>query len=185
MIRIPTRLLIAVCKLPWMGSALIALLIFVPSLAYSSDRDPSMAPYRSAAEVHALSMKQAQLGNPAFLRGVITQTTTEGLILQDRTSGIWIYTHESSRFTPGDLIEVEGKVEPGLFAPVVRASAIRIVGRTSLPEPKVVNFRQLSTGEEDDQFVSVTGVVRSVGVHSDYGVPHEMSLKIGMRDGEI
>lgn len=163
----------------------IALLIFVHALAYSSDKAPSMAPYRSAAEVHALSIKQAQLGNPAVLRGVVTQTTSEGLILQDRTGGIWIYTSDWSHFTPGDSIEVEGKVEPGLFAPAVRASAIRTVGRASLPEPRVVTFRELSTGERDDQFVSVTGVVRSAGVHSDYGAPHDMSLKLGMRDGEI
>lgn len=174
------------CRLPWNSGILVALLISVPALANSPDRDhTSIAPYQSAAEVHALSINQAKLGNPALLRGVVTQTTSEGLILQDRTSGIWIYAHDSNHFQPGDLIEIEGKIEPGLFAPVVRASSIRRVGRASLPKPKVVNFRQLSTGDEDDQFVSVTGVVRSVGVHSDYGAPRDISLKVGMPDGEI
>lgn len=185
MIRMSATVLKIACGFPWKRGAFAALLISVSSFAYPSDRDPSMVPYQSAAAVHSLSIEQAQFGNPAILRGVVTQTTPEGLTLQDGTTGIWIYTHESSRFTPGDLIEVVGTAGPGLFAPVVRASAIRTLGRRSLPKPRAVSFRQLSTGDQDDQFVSVTGVVLSVGVHPGASASHEMSLRIGLQDGEL
>src|SRR5436190_364195 len=45
--------------------------------------------YRTAASIQALSADEAKRADPAHLRGVVSQTLSEGLTIQDKTGGIW------------------------------------------------------------------------------------------------
>jgi hypothetical protein len=122
--------------------------------------------YRTAASILALPPEQAKLEHPALVHGVVTQSTDHGLVVQDSTAGIWIYWESSGDFVPGDDVEVEGVAGTGRYAPVVKAFSVRKLGRAPLPIPKEATYKQLSAGDEECQYVSVTGTVRSVGVRS-------------------
>ncbi|MGD0787500.1 MAG: sensor histidine kinase [Terracidiphilus sp.] len=106
-------------------------------------------------------------------------------MVQDRTAGIWIDSFLRQPCDQGDEVEVLGVVGPGLFSPIVKVRTIAILGRTSLPKPQAVSFKQMSTGEEDDQYVSITGVVRSAGLRPGESNVRRLWLKIAMPDGFV
>jgi signal transduction histidine kinase len=148
---------------------------------------PNSAPilYRSAAPILALSPEQASRGDPAQLRGVAIRSTDYGLVLQDRTAGIWIFLDNPPNLSSHDEIEVIGVVHQGRFSPGVTAQSIRKLGSSPLPKPEEVTFKQLTTGDKDSQYVSVTGVVRSVGLRPRVSSSQKLWLKIAMADGFI
>jgi PAS domain S-box-containing protein len=122
---------------------------------------------QTALEVRQLSAAEAAKGYPVRLAGVLTffdQRTPgkEFRFLQDATGGIYIYPPGDVAAAAGQRVEVEGHTDPGEFAPVVIAERMRVVGPADFPTAKPVSFEQLSTGQEDSQFVEVRGVVRSV-----------------------
>ena len=140
--------------------------------------------YQTAASLLALTPEQAQRAFPVRIRGVVTSQAA-GLIVQDSTAGIWVYLDHPEKLRQGDEVEVEGHVSKGLFSPVVNGHTVRILGRAALPKPKNVTFKQLSTGQMDSQFVSVTGLVRSAGVGYGESQSHLFSLRIAMQDGVV
>jgi signal transduction histidine kinase len=119
------------------------------------------------------------------LRGIVTRFTERGFTLQDDTGGIWISWNLSRDFTLGDIVEVQGVVDPGTFSPNVRAGNIHRLGHGSLPRPKLLTFRQLSTGDEDSQYVSIVGVIRSVGLRPSASPLQRLWLKVEMADGIV
>jgi signal transduction histidine kinase len=141
--------------------------------------------YRTAASILALPPSQTTSQHPALVRGVVTQSTDQGLVIQDATAGIWIYWEGSADFVPGDDVEVEGVVETGRFAPVVRAFSVHKLGRAPLPVPKEVTYKQISAGDEECQYVSVTGTVRSVALRNGASPKQKLWLKIDMGDGFV
>ncbi len=141
--------------------------------------------HRTTASILALPPEQTSHSEPAALHGVITQTAGTGFVVQDRTAGIWVYWDRSEDFTPGDDVEIKGYVEPGLYAPVVRGTSVRKLGRAPLPKPKRVTFQQLSTGKEECRYVSVTGTVRSIGIQKGAMRDQKLRLKIAMEDGFV
>ncbi len=141
--------------------------------------------YRTAASILALPPEQTTAEHPALVRGVVTQSTDQGMVIQDSTAGIWIYWDSSGDLVPGDDVEVEGVVETGRYAPVVKAFSVHKLGRAPLPIPKEVTYKQLSAGDEECQYVSVTGTVRSVAVRSGASPKQKLWLKIDMGDGFV
>jgi signal transduction histidine kinase len=141
--------------------------------------------YRAALDILALSQTQTAQGTPVVLRGVVTQSIVLGFTLQDSTAGIWVYTGDWGRFSQGDLLEVHGVVCPDLFSPAVRALSIRDLGRAPLPRPRPVSYREISSGDVDAQFVSITGEVRSMGVRSGNTTMKSTMLKIALPDGIV
>ncbi len=88
------------------------------------------------------------------------------LFLQDASEGIFALVAPNVRtnIAAGQEIEVEGVSDKGDYAPMVKASAIRILGKGQLPAPHQVTIDQLFTGLEDSQWIEVGGVVRSTTV---------------------
>jgi len=119
----------------------------------------------SAAELRRLSADEAARHFPVKLRGVVT-FFDEGLFsrfVQDETAGIYFRGFTNSlNLEAGQIVEVEGFAGPGEYAPLVEACHVRVVGKGSLPDAKSTSFEQLSTGQEDSQFVQVAGIVRSI-----------------------
>jgi signal transduction histidine kinase len=126
-------------------------------------------------------------GFPVRVRGVVTWQASNliSLIVQDGTAGIWVYLEHPAEQSQGDEVEVVGHVSEGLFSPVVYGNTIHRLGRAALPKPRDATFKQLSTGEMDCQFVSVTGLVRSAGVGYGESRLHLPSLRIAMKDGVV
>jgi signal transduction histidine kinase len=162
------------------------------SFLYAVTPDSPPALYRTAASVLALTPEQASHGDPAILRGVVLRYTERGMALQDHTAGVWInsaelWSHSNypRDLASGDEVEVIGVVDPGQFSPVVIARSIRKLGHSQLPKPRTVTFRQLSTGDLDIQYVSITGIVRSAGLRPSSSRLQRFWLKIEMKDGFI
>jgi signal transduction histidine kinase len=151
---------------------------------HAEDIQPSKV-YRLAANILALPTDQARRAAPAVLRGVVTQSTDAGLVVQDHTAGIWVYWDRPDDFAPGDEVEVQGVIDPGLYAPVVKAMAVQKLGHAALPKPRVVNFKQLSTGDYDGQYVSITGSVRSAALRKGASRKQKLWLHVAMDHGSV
>jgi signal transduction histidine kinase len=160
-------------------------LCLLPSIALAASSIRNRVEYTTAASILALTPEQAMRGTPVVLRGVVTLSADIGLNIQDRTAGIWIVTDHPAGFSPGDILEVKGIVDPGRFSPVVRADSVRVLGHAHLPEAKEVTFRQLSSGDEDTQYVSITGTVRSMRIRLGISQTQTTWLKIAMPGGFV
>ncbi len=161
----------------------VVLLSIFASSAVCEQAEGHEAPsYSAAAAVLALSPEQAAKGYHAQIRGVVTQSLDPGLVIHDATAGIWVYLQHAERYSSGQAIEVQGRTSPGLFAPVIFAESIRVLGHAPLPKPQAVSFKQLSTGDFDNQYVSVIGSIRSVEVQSLPG-SERLVLKLALDRG--
>jgi signal transduction histidine kinase len=161
------------------------LLIFSFCLRYAIGESAVSHSFQTAASILALDAEQAGHAYPAVIRGVVTCSTDFGLYVQDRTAGIWVDWMHAGAVAVGDKVEVRGHTGPGLFSPVVSADSVLKLGRAPLPRAKEVALKQLLTGDEDAQYVSVTGVVRSVSLHPNASPSQRVWLRVAMVDGFI
>jgi len=120
----------------------------------------------TAAEVRGLTVDQAKLQNPVKLRGVVTFFDEKlfSRFIQDDTAGIYLGGSNEPALESGQLVEVDGTASPGEYAPVIIPVHIRVLGKAPLPVPQPVTYEQLASGNEDSQFVEVSGTVRSVNL---------------------
>jgi signal transduction histidine kinase len=122
----------------------------------------------NAQQVRLLTSDEAQNHFPVRLHGVVTYYSAEpnDLFVQDDTAGIYVLvnTNASGGLAAGQEIEITGVTEAGDYAPIVKASVVRIMGKRPLPIPHPVTVNQLFTGLEDSQRVEVSGVVRSINL---------------------
>ncbi len=131
--------------------------------------NPPLGELRTAEQIRRLSTQQADLHYPVRLRGVITYfddriPTKSFRFIQDETAGIYFYVDGSTNNPPlhaGQLVEMEGQTGAGAFAPVVTSHRIRILGETNLPPAKPVTLEEMESGQEDSQFVEISGVIRA------------------------
>ncbi|NYF80877.1 sensor histidine kinase [Granulicella arctica] len=142
-------------------------------------------PLNTAASVLSLTSEQAKHGPTTQLQGVVTLRNGVGLVIQDSTAGIWINFPQSGQFTLGDEVEVHGKVGPGQYSPEIWATSAKKIGHRALPPPKHVSFRQLSSGDEDAQYVTVEGVVRSIQLPINTNPRARTWFKLAMKDGIV
>jgi hypothetical protein len=91
--------------------------------------------------------------------------------VQDNTAGIYFFSLRSNMppLSAGEMVEIEGVTSPGAYAPIIAPSSIKVFGRGNLPGAKSVTGQQLVSGQEDSQFVQVSGIVRSVNFDSASG----------------
>ena len=155
-----------------------AALLWMPGPA-AWGQDP--AEITSAVEVRNLSAGEAEAGRPVRLRGVVTffDEVIYGRFIQDDTAGI--YLRESTNtptLFPGQVVEVLGVTSPGEYAPIVVPQEVRMVGEAPLPEAKPATFEQLASGQEDSQFVEISGIVRSARLDEVFGY-HLVELATG------
>ena len=133
---------------------------FVPLLAQYPVAPPPIL-YRTAISVLSLPYDAAQQGGIAMITGTVTLSYGVALVVHDRTGGIWV-DKVSGEYAPGDQITVIGPVAPGRYSPQIVGPRIQLIGQRPLPNPKTVSFRDLTSGQEDAQFVVVEGTVRAV-----------------------
>jgi len=135
----------------------------------------------NAAQVRALKPDEAAKQLPVRIRGVVMENNVNGLFsMMDDTAGIYAEGSRSlvSGFARGDLIEVDGVSNPGKFAPFLKATAVRKIGASRIPEPLTANRDDLLSGRFDAQWIEVSGVVRQIEKTSS-GVDLELELENG------
>ncbi len=127
------------------------------------------------AQVKSLSPTEAALGHPVRIRGTVTyvHTNSYALFVQDSTAAIYLAPGDREHFgeitvRPGDWVEVEGRTDPGGFAPVIvgleagHAPRMRVLGEAEMPEPLPVTPDMTSYSAFENAWVEVQGVVRGV-----------------------
>jgi signal transduction histidine kinase len=124
----------------------------------------------NAAEIHRLKREEAQRGYPVKIRGVITSVLPEhqAFTIQDSTRGIYVIDFSESRAVPpkiGEYLEVEGKTDPSLFAPIVDADRVSDLGVGRLPQPVHPAWDQLMNGSLDAQYVELQGIITTVNTN--------------------
>ena len=119
--------------------------------------------------IRGLSPEKARLARSVLLRGVVTVFTgyKSSFFFQDATAGISVArTSESPPVQPGQFVEIRGFTGPGMFAPVVTAESVSVLGKGRLPTTHVFGLDELTGGKQDSQFLAIRGIVRSAVVET-------------------
>lgn len=139
------------------------------------------APLTRARDVRSLRPRQAAARPPLRLRGVVTFCWLETFVLQDESAAVWVHrlpAQESAQPSPslaaldqvktGDLVEVEGLVDPGDYAPNVFATSWRRLGTAPLPPSQPLTSDDFRSGAHLSQRRHAQGKVIAVTPGSDY-----------------
>lgn len=122
-----------------------------------------------AIEVRSLPPSEARKNIPVHLRGTVTFFDgRDAVFFQDESAGTFFRPLPNQIFAPGDIIEVHGITQPGLYIPGIYLSTtvsppVQVVGKGPLPEPIEARYSDLITGRYHYQHVVMEGVVRSIG----------------------
>jgi signal transduction histidine kinase len=127
----------------------------------------------TTAAIRALSVDDTTKHPAASVRGIVNFTAEwnsdieQGLTnttVQDETGGIFVMLPVPApvHLRLGDLVELRGEVQPGGFAPVLRAAEVKRLGRGELPAASPADYPGLRGGRFDSRLVEVNGVVRDV-----------------------
>ena len=126
-----------------------------------------------ASDIRALSPQEADRGMPVRLHGVVTYYDPRllDLFVQDSTAGIYVElksaTVKPDGLWQGQEIELTGITASGDFAPEVVKPRVRILGPGTLPVPRKVSIEELSSGEDDSQWVEGEGVVHAAAIEDN------------------
>jgi len=154
------------------GSMIVLLVFLLAGCLHLQGKDLPPQELRTAEQIRQLTPEQAARRYPVRLRGVVTYFDQAHYFrfMQDDTAGIYFFLGDGPDNPPlaaGQLIELEGEVSAGEFAPIVTPSRIQILGAGAFPAAKPATFEQLASGQEDSQFVEVHGIVRAVDFEKD------------------
>ncbi len=135
----------------------------------TSAKPHSLPVIARVSDIRALSAKEAELGHPVRVRGLVTFYDGPAyygdinFFFRDSTGGIFVKeaSAEELNLTAGDFVEVTGVTGHGWFANQIEKPQVRRLGRAPLPEPRRPRFEQLALGRQDSQWVELAGIVHS------------------------
>ena len=178
-LRLPYLLPLGRFPRPLMPAVLLLLLLLLAAVpvrfdirAASQPREESATPvaFTNASDIRHLTKEQSAIPTPATLRGVVTycDPAWQILFVRDTTGGIFISLAAGTHApTNSELIEVNGKVGPGSFLPVVAGATWRHLGTGSLPPPARVGPPDVFAGDIDAEWSEWVGTVRHVALTAD------------------
>ncbi|MGH7950773.1 MAG: histidine kinase [Limisphaerales bacterium] len=132
--------------------------VYVPPTAHARDT------LTNAADVLALSAKDAQSGISVSVKGIVTAAESNWrgkFFMQDASGGIYVNNRTMPQPRIGDVVEVTGVSQAGGYAPIITKPHWKKIGTAPLPEAKPVKIERLMSGAEDSQRVEVSGIVRT------------------------
>lgn len=140
----------------------------------------------TAAQVHELSREEAQRGYRVKIQGIITCVLPErqAFTIQDTTRGIYIVDSSESRSVSpkiGEYVQIDGKTDPSLFAPIVIASSVKELGEGYTPQPIQPTWDRLMNGSLDGQYVELQGVVTTIDTNGLTLFTGDGRLKVELR----
>ncbi len=141
---------------------------------------------RSARELHSLPPAEAARQLRVKLTAVVTYLRSEWglLFVDDGTRGtfIWLGRTANPGFSAGDRVEIDGRSDPGGYAPLIWKATVRRIAKARLPEPRRVGIETLFSGREDSNWVEIEGRVTSVSRTPEYSA---LMLVEGTRSIEV
>jgi len=144
------------------------LVLLAVASSFSSAADSPVAqPLTSVQQIRGLTPEQAARGLPIHVRGIVTTLSgwKHSFFVKDNTGSISVNRDEpDSKIRSGGLVDIEGIADPGLFAPIIVAKHVTLIGSARLPYAPLVTFSRLQWGSLDSQWVAVRGVVRSAEI---------------------
>jgi signal transduction histidine kinase len=143
--------------------------LLFPVVAARAQLNPLKLPELTTAEqVRDLSPEEAARQYPVHLKGVLTFSDQPQFLrfVQDDTAGIYFFARDAlygaAALKAGDEVEIEGHSNRGEYAPIVDVAKIKRLGDGVFPPAEPVGIEQLSSGQEDSQFLEIHGLVRAV-----------------------
>lgn len=140
----------------------------------------------SIADVQGMPRSELS-GRPVLLTGgVVTWIQLpcrSRMTIQDGSRGMWLTTIKPWPKSPdvwrgsadtleaielGDVLEIDGLLDPGGFAPKVFARNLRVVGRAALPEPIPMDDERFFSGADECCRIAVSGVVQGFRGRDDH-----------------
>ena len=124
---------------------------------------PTTSPLTRISQIRRID--SATVGRHVNVTGVVTffDPTWSLLFVQDAEEGIFVFMRGvETRVALGDRVRVEGRVDPGDFAPSITEPTITLVGRSPLPEPIRPTLESLGSGAFDSQWVEFETTVRGL-----------------------
>ena len=120
--------------------------------------------HTTSLSVRSLTTAEAAERRPVRLRALVTyyDPARTHFFVKDSTGGIFVRLSTWPRLNIGDIVEITGRTDPGLYAPQVEGTTVRVVGHEALPPPRLVHLEHMLSGHEDSQWIEVTGIVRAV-----------------------
>src|SRR5579884_1227846 len=122
-------------------------------------------------DVRKLSSAEAERRRPVQITGVVTALSgwKNSFFLEESGTGISVDRTDQTEVHPGDRVEVSGETGGGLFAPVVVAHEVRVLGHGDLPAARRATYQDLVGGKQDSQWIEIQGVVRSAKISESWG----------------
>jgi signal transduction histidine kinase/CheY-like chemotaxis protein len=139
-------------------------------------------------QAHSLTLQQAALSYPVHLRAVVTyydpyiDKRWPAFFVSDASGAIFLGMSSPSAlpFHAGDLVDVTGVSATGDYAPIVRTTGVRLLGKSPFPQiAPSANLATLLSGDEDGQWLELEGVVHAV-LKSGKNVVLELALNDGL-----
>jgi PAS domain S-box-containing protein len=140
-------------------------------------------PLTTIRGIKSLSPEAADRKLPVRLRAVVTSVNpiSNDIFLQDDTGAVYAaFLPAGSQINSGDVVELEGKTDPGGFIPMVQLAQIRRVEQTELPSPVFASARMLVDPLWDSRRVEIEGIVAAAGT-----LPSTVILTVVMREGPV
>jgi PAS domain S-box-containing protein len=140
------------------------LMLSTPCLPAASDSEA----LTNVVQVRSLSADEAQRQLPVVIQGAVTyfDRTANILFVQDYTGGISVQGDRLAApvLRQGKFIQVRGRTGVEGQVPVIRADSAVVLSNAAPFSSKHISLERLATGQEDSQWVSITGVVQSISI---------------------
>ncbi len=162
--------------------------LVLSGIVWAQTPNQSLPLLTHANQIRQLTPEQAGSGYPVRVRGVVTDDVpSPDFFVQDSSAGVYVEGSKSAPFVHhfGDLIEVEGITGPGKFAPVIRETKSRVLGKGILPKSRIYSFGELADGQLDSQWVGVRGIVRAVSVDRTSWPETTVALRVASGGGQL
>lgn len=114
----------------------------------------------------ARGLSPAQLSNtpPCDVVGVVTFAESGSVsgFIHDGTDGMYFEMETPPKIVVRDQVRIQGRFFNGLFAPIIRATNLVVMGATALPPPLHLNFNQLLQGHGDARWVEIEAQLMAI-----------------------
>ncbi len=163
---------------------LVSLAVLVGSVSLQAQVKQQLT-LSTAREVHTLSPALATHAH-AHLVGVVSyyDAAEHNLFVQDASGGVYIETTRPYALSAGDLISVDGDTYPSYRTEIAPDPLIKVLGKGPRIRAPFTTYKDLATGDQDSQLVTVRGIVRSVNFEQHEAAPI-LHLDLLMPGGEI